>query len=1024
LTTLHLQQVKKMKRTILSLIVLAVLAQNGFSQETRIYTDPQQKFWEAKEFFQQEQYSLAYPLFKELQLELRSTDYSNHRLVTEEINFYTTVCGLKQNEATAADQAKYFIALERNNALNQKMAFHLGEYYFRHNDLRNANIYYELSDISQLSNSEIAEMKFHQGYAYFTLKQFDKAKPLLNSIRQLPDNPNYDDANYYYGFISYYDRQFSDAMDAFRKVEKHPEYGKVVPFYITNILYFQGQKEKALEYAEANLKSTSSVYEVEMKQLMGHVYFEKKDFAKALTNLESVKNSGLKLNRETLYELSYSYYVAKQYQKSVDGFKQLTEGQDSLSQSAMYLLGDAYLKLGQKANARNAFAFCASNSSNAVQKEVSKFNYGKLSYELGFQDIALNELKGFIRDYPNSAYYKEARELMVGLLANTNNYREALEMLEGLQQPSDAAKQLTARVAYGRAMELIEDQNLRAAEVLLDKVIKDPYNAPVISGAHFWKGEISYRQNRTDEAIRAFNNYLAANPVVREEVNPTNAKYNLGYSYLRKENYKLAKDYFEQVVRSVRVNSSPLEQDAWLRAADCYFMSKDFAKAQNMYAQAINYSWPAADYAVYQNAMIAGVKSPNEKINALKTFERKFPGSPLTAEVNMEIANAYLADEKYKDAIPFLNQVVKAGDNAAGVKPRALLRLGIANYNLNNNAAALDNYKTLVSQYPDAPETESALESAKAIYVEEGKTSEYVAFLKSAGRSVTRNQEDSLAYAAAETRYADNDLNGALNAFNQYLQQFPDGEFSLDATYFRSEIYNGKKDWKNAVAGYEKVADRGASKYAEKASLQAARLNFFELQDYNKSEKYFQSAKSLASDNETRLDAMRGLLRSQYQLKKWSDATANAQELLKEKSLSNDDKVLAGMVLARARQNEGKYTEAIQQFRTVVSASSGAYAAEARYEIAASYLQLKDLKNAEKAAFETINKSGSYDFWITKAYILLGDVFWKQKDFFNAKATLQSVVDNSKNTELKEEAQVKLELVVEDEKATGNAQKN
>ncbi len=54
----------------------------------------------------------------------------------------------------------------------------------------------------------------------------------------------------------------------------------------------------------------------------------------------------------------------------------------------MYLLGDAYLKTGQKANARNAFLFCAANSSNAKQKEISQFNYGKLSYELGYQDVA------------------------------------------------------------------------------------------------------------------------------------------------------------------------------------------------------------------------------------------------------------------------------------------------------------------------------------------------------------------------------------------------------------------------------------------------------------------------------------------------------------------------------------------------------------------------------------------------------------------------------------------------------------
>ena len=46
-----------------------------------------------------------------------------------------------------------------------------------------------------------------------------------------------------------------------------------------------------------------------------------------------------------------------------------------------------------------------------------------------------------------------------------------------------------------------------------------------------------------------------------------------------------------------------------------------------------------------------------------------------------------------------------------------------------------------------------------------------------------------------------------------------------------------------------------------------------------------------------------------------------------------------------------------------------------------------EMSPAEKAAFEVINKSGSYDFWITKSYNLLGDVYFKQKDYFNAKAT-------------------------------------
>jgi TolA-binding protein len=176
-----------------------------------------------------------------------------------------------------------------------------------------------------------------------------------------------------------------------------------------------------------------------------------------------------------------------------------------------------------------------------------------------------------------------------------------------------------------------------------------------------------------------------------------------------------------------------------------------------------------------------------------------------------------------------------------------------------------------------------------------------------------------------------------------------------------------------------------------------------------KSEKYFAQLKSLTGDREMRLDAMRGLLRSQYQLKKFEEGNANANELLNEKSISTDDKVLAAMMLGKYNQSKAQFSEAITQFRSVVALSKAAYAAEARYEIAASYFMMDDLKNAEKAAFETINKSGSYDYWITKGYILLGDIFYRQKDHFNAKATWQSVVENSSVTELKNEAQARLD---------------
>ncbi|HRO47299.1 tetratricopeptide repeat protein [Agriterribacter sp.] len=1002
-------------RFIYITMALLCISAAATAQQTRIYTDPQAGFNQAKEYFQKEQYSLAYPLFKEMRNGMRSADRSNNNITYDDVQFYTIACGLQQNETFAAEEAKGFIVLNYNPSLTQRLSFHLAEYYFRKNDMREALAYYEQTSAESLSNRQVADMKFHQGYAYFTLEEFSKASPLLESIAKTTSDPNYKAANYYYGLIAYANRNYREGLTAFRKVEKDDPYKNVVPFYVANIYYVQGQKEEALAYGESALGKTGGYYDVPMKELIGHAWFEKGDYAKALPYLEDYVNKTEKVNRETLYQLSYCYYQAKQLNKAVEGLKQLSGGEDSLSQNAMYILGDAYLKLGDKANARNAFSFCAANNTNPAQREVSKFNYAKLSYELGFQDIALNEFKKFLDEYPNSIYQKEAAEIAAALLANTNNYREALSILEKIPSPAESVKRMYPRVLYGRAMELINDQDLNAAKAVLDKALRDPFNAPVLPLINFWEGEIAYRQNRLDEAMLFYNDYLRNPSYSGGEVSVINARYNLGYCYYRKENYRQASTFFEQVSKNPPLNARPVEQDAYLRLADCYYMNKDFSKARSIYNAIINYSWPSGDYATYQNAMIAGVNSSNEKINLMKTIERKYPSSLLTPDVNLEIAKTYLADEKYRDAVPYLNNVLSA-PVAGNLKPGAQLKLGLAYLNLNNNTEALTQFRKLVADYPNTVEANEAIENVKSIYTAEGKTEEYVAFMRSAGRSVTINEEDNLTYRAAENRYIDKDFNGALTALNNYLTKFPDGQNALDAWFLRTEIYNQQKDWKNAVAGYSEVSDRGASKYAERAASQAGRIYYFELQDYPKAEQYFTTLKMLAAGGENRLEAMRGLLRSQYQQKKWAEAVGNAQELLKEKNTGVDDKVLAYMVSARADQDKGAFTEAIRNFRNVVSINKASFAAEARYEIASSYYSLNDLKNADKAAFETINKSGSYDFWITRAYILLGDIYFKEKDYFNAKATLQSVVDNSRITELKNEAAEKLKTVINAER--------
>jgi tetratricopeptide (TPR) repeat protein len=1003
-----------MKKLCLPLL-LSAISSFSFAQKTLYFNDPQDKFSEAKAYYQKGQYNLAYPIFKELQQSLKETDRINTPVVAQEITYYTVASALMQNEGRAEQDALDYIDLTKNNARAEMMSFQLAEYYFRKQQFSDAVGLYEKANIANLNNTEIADMKFHQGYSYFTLQRFNDAKPLLNAIRQIKTDPNYIDANYYYGFIAFRDRNYTDALQSFRVVENEPNYEAIVPYYIAQIYYVQGKKDEAIAYAESKMKQgKTQYYDLELKQLLGHAYFEKKQYAKSLSYLEDYVNRSKKVRREDLYELSYSYYQAAQYAKAIEGFKQLSGKEDSLSQHSMYLLGDSYLKTGQKANARNAFLFSSSNNSNPTQREISRFNYAKLSYELGYQDEALKSLRTFLNDYPNSEYREETIELLVGALANTNNYRDALALLEGIKNPSQSVQRLLPRILYGRATELINDGRLAEANSLLDRALKDPNNASVLPLVNFWKGELAYRNNNIDDAIKYYYAYLNAGAPTSGEANAKTVKYNLGYSYYRKENYPVAKSFFEPLATNVSLSSDALTQDAYIRTADAYYMARSFAQAKTMYDNVIKFSWPAEDYATFQKAMISGINNSTEKITLLNTMTRKFPQSSLVGDANMEVANSYLADERFRDAIPYLNNIINSSGNSS-LKPQAYLKLGITYYNLNNNDNAITQFRQILTSYPNSDEADDALDNLKNIYVEQGRPNEYADVARAAGKPLSVNAEDSLTFAAAQLQYDNGNMNAALDAFNNYLQRFSNGANSTDAHFYRAEIYNTRKDWNNALSSYAIVAERSPNSFAERAILQAARISFFELKNYPQAETYYAQLKQLTSSQENRLEAMRGLLRSQYQLQKWSDAVTNAKELIAQKGSSSDDKALANMAIGKSAQIGGQYDVAISSFKQVVAVNKAALAAEARYEIANTWFMTDHFSDAEKAAFEVVNKSGSYDWWVTKAYILLGDVYFKQKDYFNAKATFQSVVDNSLNAELKAEAQTKLNRVIDEE---------
>jgi TolA-binding protein len=894
----------------------------------------------------------------------------------------------------------------------------MGEYRFRHQQYLQALDIYTKAGIENLTNSEIAALKFHQAYSYFATQQFKESKVLFNTIRQIPSDANYVDANYYYGFLCFYDKQYNEALKAFSIADKDVVYQNVVPFYIAEIYYFTGDREKALSFGEEALnRSGAQMYAVELKQLVGHLYFDKKEYAKALPFLEFYVNKNEKVRREDLYELAFCYYAAKQLDKAIEGLKQLGGKEDSLAQNSMYLLADAYLKTNQKANARNAFLFCASNSSNAIQKEVSAFNYAKLSYELGYLDIAIKELQTFLDNHPKSAYTNETKELLISALANTSNYKDALDMFEKLPEKTESVKKVYPRILYARAVELVNDRQIDAAEILLDKLLKAPYNSSQVQPASFWKGEIAYRNGDIDEAILFLNNYLVK-PQANGEVNITNAKYNLAYCLLKKENYKEALTNFEQVAKNISMSSSSMEQDAYLRSGDCYFMLKTFPSAVRVYDDVINKNLKSADYALYQKAVIAGAMGKqSDKIYLLQTLPKQYPNSSYAGEAALEIANTYIAAEDYEKAIAYLQELVK-NKNASVMYPQAYLKLGVANFNLNKNEEALKHFSYLSKQFPNTQEADESVEYIRNIFIETQRPEAFINFMKQNGKLITYSEEDSLTYRSAQLRFEAKDTTNARKGFANYIIKFPDGKYALEANYLSAELNYTNKNNKTSLPFYEAVAAKAPNKYAERSALQAARIYYFDIKDFANAEKYFAQAKVISTQQENKLEAMRGLLRCQYKQQKWKEAQSNAKDLLAEKSIATDDKMMASLIVAKASQAESKLDEALAAYKLVIALGKTEFSAEASYRVAEILFAQDKLKDAEDAAFSCIKQFGSYEFWLTKSYILLGDIYFKQKDFFNAEATYKSIAENSTVEDLKKEAQQKLAaLIIEKDRA-------
>jgi len=931
----------------------------------------------------------------------------------EDINYYYTYLSLVLEKPRAENLAIQYLKSSKNIIFNARINFFLGQYYFKKQNTLEALNAFDKVSIADLNNKELITLKYLQGYLYFKLGNWDKATNLLNSSRQLKQSQYYTDANYYAGFIALQKKDFTLALSCFEIASNNEAYAILTPFYISQIHYFNGNIDAAMQSCEKALSIEGQYYNLPLQQLMGHLLFEKKQYQKAIPYLAKYVAAQQKVEVQDLYQLSFCYFQDQQWEKSISGFKKLANVEDSLGQNSMYLLGTAYLKVNDKNGAKNAFMLCSSKSINLAQKEISLFNYGKLLVELREYSLAISVLDRFMDNYPQSVNYAESKSLWITALAFNNNFKQAIEAYQLIETPSLELLKIYPAILYGLSCNYINDGEVEKAYALLNQLKNAPYNGNFLSAAHFWLGEISYKMGKITDAIGYLQKFML-DPVENGEVKTANARYILGYCYLKSGEYQKALIQFKEISNLTGITSLDIyQQDAYVRIGDCQMMLKKINDALVTYQHIIDLSWSYADYAFLQKSiLLGGMGKVSEKNKMLTNYENSFPNSVYVNDARMELADTYISQEKFQDAIAPLSKI-SLDRSASKFYPQAYYKLGIVYFNLDKNQMALQTFKDLYSNYPNSTESENAIEYIRNIFIEDQTPELYVQFMNEYGHPLTINEQDSLIFRAAVLKYEQKKYTESAVGLVSYLQNFPNGNYSLEATHLVAEIAYSKQAYDTALVYFSIIADKAPNIYAERAALIAARLNYFNFQNYQLAEKYFSILLNIATQKENTTEANKGLLRCQFKGEKWEEASKIAQEILADKNSATDDIEMANMTIYHQKLIAGDTITALQIINKVIKTGSSIITAEAHYQLANLFIVQNKLNLAEKTAFDIIKKQASYEYWVTKTYILLGDIYVAQKDTFNAIATYKSVADNASIEPLKIVAAQKLKELTE-----------
>ena len=976
-------------------------------------------FRHAMDLYQKQKYAAAQQIFDQVAALDATAD--GQWLTVSDACYYAGVCSEKLDNDDAYYRLEEFLRLYPQSARQEMARFYLGNFYYARGDYERALEYYKTVDAKEVEYDHRSEYNFKKGYCYFQKGDTKKASELF--AQQVGGKSKYSTSSlYYYAHIQYMDGQYDLALKNFRELQGDKKFAKIAPSYIARIYYYLGKDDELLRMAPELLKDKDAFKRSEIEQMVGEVYFNRGEYKLALEHYAAARREQKQEQQTSCtpqdndYQVGYCHYMLGRYDSAAVYLSRKMQCSDSVAQNALYTLGDCYVRMGRKMDARSVFQMASKMDYNKQIKEDALFNYAKLSCELN-QDAMGGSIKSFenyLKKYPKGRHKTEAEEILTELYCSTNNYKEAIRLLEQVPQRNAALEQAYQRALLNRGIELCNSGKEEDGVKMYEKAVKVNAVPRITADANYLVGEWQYRNGQISAAEKSLNKLLLSS-YGSTSAYANQARYTYAYVLMRQKRYDEALETLgeldKRIAKAEDKTSVMMRNDIHNRMGDCLYVNSRFAESIVQYDKVIDAKGKDADYATYQKALAYGAQGKNsDKLTYLNYIFERYDNSPLKSKAMLEIANTYMMCDNNEMAMTYYNNFIKQYPQSVYVKT-ALLNQGLIYYNTERADKALETFDRLLTQYPGTDEARDALGTVKNIYIEQNRVDEYFSYVKRTTKvTVSTVEQDSTTFLAVEGRYQEGDFENAAAGLENYLNKFPNGLFTVKAHYLLADSYFRQGQNEKALPHYVAVASTGTNQYSERSLYNAANIAY-SLGDYNQAATLYQRLMENAESDNSLLQGEIGGLRCAVALKNHSGVMEAGQRLVNERKATTELKEEAWLAMARSCFNNGDADGAYANYGNLTRSANGEYNGEARCRQAEILIQSGKLKQAEKM-IESIVSDASSDYWLAYSFILWADVYYANGNTIQAKQTLQSVMDNYDGEDLVGVARGKYEAIV------------